>query len=91
MTAADWISQKQNERAKRERWAREQRKETFAEEAELDPHDRAWWAAQARRDKTDWSSLLRQRLRVRQWVRDGRPPIGQWLRNAQAKLTKRPP
>lgn len=78
MTAADWLRQKQMDRAKqlRDEWADEM------------GHDRVWWIGEAKRARTDWSSLLRQRLRVRQWVRDGRPPIGQWLRNAQAKLTK---
>jgi hypothetical protein len=86
MTTSDWIGQKQNERAKREAWAREQRRHTFVGEAELDPHDWDWWRQEALRTRTDWLSLAGQRLRVLQWVRDGRP-----RRNAQAKLTKQPP
>jgi hypothetical protein len=40
--------------------------------------DRAWWRAEARRTKTDWSSILRQRIRVLAWVRAGRPPLSNW-------------
>ena len=40
--------------------------------------DRAWWRGEARRSRTDWSSLLRQRIKVLAWVRAGRPPLGQW-------------
>jgi hypothetical protein len=35
--------------------------------------DREWWRAEARRCGTDWSTLLRQRIRVLAWVRAGRP------------------
>jgi hypothetical protein len=98
MTTADWLRQKQRDRAK----------QIKAEWLDEMGHDRAWWLEEAKRRKTDWSSLLRQRLRVMQWVRDGRPPMAQWVknegdaerefrevllniaRNAQAKLTKRP-
>jgi hypothetical protein len=31
--------------------------------------DRAFWRIEARRSHTDWSSLLRQRIRVRAWVK----------------------
>jgi hypothetical protein len=41
-------------------------------------HDRAWWRLEAVRTHTDWSSLLRQRIRVRAWVRAGRPRLSQW-------------
>lgn len=41
-------------------------------------HDREWWRAEATRTRTDWSSLLRQRIRVLYWVRAGRPPLSKW-------------
>jgi hypothetical protein len=44
-------------------------------------HDREWWRAEAIRTRTDWSSILRQRIRVLAWVRAGRPPLAQWLRS----------
>jgi hypothetical protein len=47
-------------------------------------HDRAWWRAEAVRTRTDMSSLLRQRLRVRAWIRAGRPPMAQWQRELNA-------
>ena len=40
--------------------------------------DREWWRAEAIRTKTDWSSVLRQRIRVLAWVRAGRPPLSKW-------------
>ena len=43
--------------------------------------DRAWWRGEARRSRTDWSSLLRQRIKVLAWVRAGRPPLAQWNRS----------
>lgn len=52
-------------------------------------HDRIWWLARARKTKTDWSSLLRQRLKVMAWLRAGRPPLRAWLRS-QVDLTDRP-
>jgi hypothetical protein len=42
------------------------------------PRDREWWRQEAIRTKTDWSSLLRQRIRVLAWVRAGRPPLAEW-------------
>jgi hypothetical protein len=42
------------------------------------PHDRAWWRVEARRTRTDWASLLTQRIRVLHWVRAGRPPLSKW-------------
>ena len=42
-------------------------------------HDRVWWLTEARRCHTDWSSLLRQRIRALCWVRAGRPPLSKWL------------
>ena len=42
------------------------------------PRDREWWRAEAIRTETDWSSLLRQRIRVLAWVRAGRPPLSKW-------------
>jgi hypothetical protein len=44
-------------------------------------HDREWWRAEARRCRTDWSSLLRQRIRALAWVRAGMPPLSQWLKS----------
>jgi hypothetical protein len=41
-------------------------------------HDRAWWRTEAIRTKTDWSSILRQRIRVLAWIRAGRPPLSKW-------------
>jgi hypothetical protein len=48
--------------------------------AQLDEphHDRAWWRQEAVRTRTDWSSLLRQRIRVLWWIRAGRPPLSKW-------------
>jgi hypothetical protein len=40
--------------------------------------DRPWWRAEAIRTKTDWSSILRQRIRVLAWIRAGRPPLSKW-------------
>jgi hypothetical protein len=48
------------------------------------PRDREWWRVEARRRGTDWSSLLRQRIRVRWWIKAGRPPFGEWMRSTQA-------
>jgi hypothetical protein len=42
------------------------------------PTPREWWRDEARRTRTDWSSLLRQRIRVLNWVRAGRPPLSKW-------------
>ena len=42
------------------------------------PRDHEWWRAEAIRTKTDWSSLLRQRIRVLAWVRAGTPPLSKW-------------
>lgn len=44
------------------------------------PRDRAWWRRESVGTGTDWSSLLRQRVRVLAWVRAGRPPIAAWTR-----------
>jgi hypothetical protein len=48
-------------------------------------HDRAWWRAEAVRTNTDWSSLLRQRIRVLHWDRAGRPPLTQWIKSEGAR------
>jgi hypothetical protein len=48
---------------------------------QFEPHDREWWRQEAIRTRTDWSSILRQRIRVLHWVRAGRPPLGQWMRS----------
>lgn len=48
--------------------------------ARADFHDRAWWRIEARRTRTDWSSILRQRIRALWWVRAGRLPLAEWLR-----------
>jgi hypothetical protein len=47
-------------------------------------HDRGWWRAEAVRCGTDWSSLLRQRLRVLRWIRCGRPPLAEWVKSEAA-------
>lgn len=41
---------------------------------------RAWWREHARITSTDWSSLLRQRVKVLGWVRAGRPPLSEYMR-----------
>lgn len=41
---------------------------------------REWWREQAKATGTDWSSLLRQRVRVLGWVRAGRPLLSEHLR-----------
>ncbi len=64
-----WIAAKQRARAE---WIR--RNEPLLPE----PQTREWWAKEARRTRTDWSSLLRQRLRVLAWVRAGRPALGKY-------------
>jgi len=51
--------------------------------AEVKIQSRAWWHVEAKRVGTDWSSLLRQRLRVLQWVRAGRPPLARWARGCE--------
>jgi len=56
-----------------------------AEELRERPRDREWWRQEAIRTKTDWSSLLRQRIRVLAWVRAGRPPLSKWLKNGDAR------
>jgi hypothetical protein len=65
----DWVSQKEGDRLKRER-------KLFA--AECEPRDRTWWQIEARRMKTDRSSLLRQRIKVLGWIRAGRPALKAW-------------
>jgi hypothetical protein len=40
--------------------------------------DRECWRAEAILSRTDWSSILRQRIRVLAWVRAGRPPLSKW-------------
>ena len=49
--------------------------------AKLDepPHCRTWWWEEAVRTRTDWSSLLRQRIKVLWWVKAGRPPLSKWI------------
>lgn len=76
----DWVAQKKQQYLNRQKWMQDQRTAAFEKEAELDWHGRAWWTAQAKRTRTDWSSLLRQRLRVLAWVRAGRPPWAQFMR-----------
>jgi len=51
-----------------------------AEWADEMGHDREWWLREARRTRTDWSPLLRQRLRVLWWLRLGRPSWREFLR-----------
>jgi hypothetical protein len=48
--------------------------------ASAEIRDRGWWRIEARRTRTDWSSILRQRIRVLWWVRAGRPPLSEWVR-----------
>jgi len=43
--------------------------------------DRGWWRQDSIRCRTDWSSILRQRIRVLAWVRAGRPPLAQWMQS----------
>jgi hypothetical protein len=50
---------------------------------------REWWRDEARRTKTDWSSLLRQRARVLWWIRAGRPPLSQWVRDTSETEDRR--
>jgi hypothetical protein len=64
----DWIKRKRREYANRLK----------AEWATDVGHDRQWWLAEAKRTRTDWSSLHRQRLRVLMWIRAGRPPLNDW-------------
>jgi hypothetical protein len=42
---------------------------------------REWWRKHSQEIGTDWSTLLRQRLRVLWWVRAGRPPISDWQKD----------
>jgi hypothetical protein len=46
---------------------------------------REWWTAEARRTGTDWPAILRQRTKVRGWVRAGRPPISGYARKRLAR------
>ena len=45
--------------------------------------DREWWRKQSIRDRTDWSSLLRQRIRVKSWLKAGAPPLAQWVKQEE--------
>ena len=45
------------------------------------PRSREWWRGEARRTRTDWSGLLRQRIKVLWWIRGGRPPLSEWIRS----------
>jgi hypothetical protein len=68
----DWIEHLTRERLKHER-----------DELSIEVwgHDREWWREEAKRTKTDWSSLLRQRILFLWWVREGRQePRAEWLR-----------
>jgi hypothetical protein len=42
------------------------------------PRDRAWWRIESQRGRTDMSSLLRQRIKVLNWVKASRPPLAKW-------------
>jgi hypothetical protein len=47
---------------------------------QLDPlRDREWWRAEAIRTRTDWPSILRQRIKVKAWIKAGRPPLSRWM------------
>jgi hypothetical protein len=50
---------------------------------QFEHHDRDWWRQEAIRTQVDWSSLLRQRIKVLAWVRAGRPPLAQWIASQQ--------
>lgn len=39
---------------------------------------REQWRDKARRERTTWSDLLRQRIKVWAWVRAGRPRLREW-------------
>jgi hypothetical protein len=67
-------------RRKRRQYAEKLRRE-WADEM---GRDREWWREEAKRTQTDWSSLLRQRIKAMWWVRLGRPPLREFL-----KLMKR--
>jgi hypothetical protein len=69
MGESDWIKQKRRQRA--HRLEREWQEEMG--------HDREWWRVEARRARTDWSSLLRQRVKALGWARAGRPDLKAWL------------
>jgi hypothetical protein len=66
----DWLKSKQRRHAERMK----------KEWGDFVGHDRAWWAEQSRKDGTDRSSLLRQRIKMWWWVRLGRPPLREFLR-----------
>lgn len=51
-----------------------------AQGASLRWRDRAWWRRESAIVGTDWSSLLRQRLRALWWHRAGCPPISGWAK-----------
>lgn len=42
--------------------------------------DREWWRKESAITGTDWSSLLRQRVRALWWHRAGCPPVSEWVR-----------
>ena len=58
---------------------RDRERAAFAEEVH-GGNDREWWRTEARAVGTDWSTLLRQRIKVLAWIRAGRPPIAEWRR-----------
>jgi hypothetical protein len=47
--------------------------------AEEPPRNRDWWKLEALRTRTDWFSLMRQRMRVLAWLEAGRPPLSKWI------------
>lgn len=46
-------------------------------------HTREWWREEAKRTKTDWSNLLRQRMRVQWWVKLGRPSWREFVKHGR--------
>jgi hypothetical protein len=67
-TVSDWLAQ-------RRRAYLERLKDEWAAEV---GHDREWWRGESRRIGTDWSTLVRQRIRVLWWVRAGRLRFSEW-------------
>ena len=71
-SSEDWVARMERRRAARLR-------QEFS--VEIHGRDREWWRAEAKRTKTDWSSLLRQRLLFKWWINEGRPhPRAEWLK-----------
>lgn len=68
-----------------EQWLNAQRKRYAAKlraewADQVGGRDREFWRREAKRTRTDWSSLLRQRIKMQWWVRLGRPPLSEYLK-----------